>query len=191
MRTVFGITAWLLIGLTAPAFADTNYYQNYSQFGMNLPSTALPTGQDEIRTADGTSCRSSVGGDGAYMDMGLIGTPENEDTSSSAAAYGRLVIPLGRKSGRLDCNQLYSLEIARLKMELALARQGLSGSQNTAESKINSDWATEGWKAEPTASITPAPAPQPAAAPIPVPAAAPPPGAIVAAQEVLEIDSLY
>lgn len=187
MRTVSGITAWLLIGLTAPAFADTNYFQNYSQFGMSLPATALPTGQDEIRTADGTSCRSSVGGDGAYMDMGLIGTPENEDTSSSAAAYGRLVIPLGRKSGRLDCNQLYSLEISRLRMELALARQGLSGSQNTTESKINSDWATEGWKAEPTASVTPAP--QPAAAP--VPATSPPPAAIVAAQEVPEIDSLY
>ena len=189
MRTVSGTAAWLLIGLMAPALADTNYYQNNSQFGMNLPGTTLPMGQDEIRTADGTSCRSSVGGDGAYMDMGVIGSPENADTSSAAAAYGRIVIPLGRKSGRLDCNQLYGLEISRLKMELALARQGINGSQNTTESKINSDWATEGWKAEPTASPPPAAAHEPAAAP--VAAASPPPAAVVAAQEVLGIDSLY
>ena len=149
MRTFLGAAGGFLIGLIAmggcAAYADSNNYQNNSQFGLNLPTATLPSGQDEIRTADGTSCRSSVGGDGAYMDMGVLGTPETSDVGASAAAYGRLVIPFGAKPSRIDCSQLYNLEIARLKMELELAKMGLGGKKPTEEADLSESWANDGW----------------------------------------------
>jgi hypothetical protein len=137
----------------ATALADGSNYQNNSQFGMNLPYAALPNGQDEIRTADGTSCRSAVGGDGTYLDSGVIGTPGGDGIDSSAAVYSRIVIPFGSKAKRLDCSKLYDLEIQRLRMELRLAQMGLAGnaaSQNHAQG--NTDWQKEGWS-----DVTPRP----------------------------------
>jgi hypothetical protein len=136
MWTILGTTGWFVtlaaVCVSTQAFADSNYIQNNQQFGVNLPQAALPSGSDEIRTTDGATCRSAVGGDGAYMDIGVIGSPEGRDASASAAAYGRIVVPLGYKAKRLDCTKLYDLEIRRLKMELELARMGTSGAANTA-----------------------------------------------------------
>jgi hypothetical protein len=161
MRKIFRPTAWFvslaLVCVSTQALADSNYIQNNQQFGVNLPQAALPSGSDEIRTTDGASCRSAVGGDGAYMDVGVIGSPESQDTNASAAAYGRLVIPLGYKAKRLDCSKLYNLEIQRLKMELELARMGAGGSSNTAGAAVNSNWAEEGWGSQPAAVLTPEP----------------------------------
>ncbi len=153
MRALFGAARWLstiaialgtVVG-THSAFAETITFQNSSQFGMNLPQASLPNGQDEIRTSDGTSCRSAVGGNGAYFDMGVIASPESGDVSASGAAYGRIVVPLGRQSKRLDCTTLYALEIERLKMELHAARMGIGSKANSEEVDMGASWANEGW----------------------------------------------
>lgn len=83
----------------------------------------LPQGADEVRASDGTSCRSAVGGSGAYLDVGVIGNPNRSSASNSY--YGRVVVPLGRTPKRLDCSKLYELEVERLRMELELAKAGL------------------------------------------------------------------
>ncbi|MBG1232240.1 hypothetical protein [Aestuariivirga litoralis] len=132
----------------ADTITTTTSSVNSATFGMTLPSAALPTGQDEIHSSDGTSCRSAVGGNGAYMDMGVIGAPQNDTTNATAAAYGRVVIPLGQVAHRLDCSQLYALEIERLKMEIQLARMGNAGGGVTPESK-NGAWMQEGWNDAP------------------------------------------
>lgn len=159
MRKIFGTTGWFVTVAVAcistQALADSNYIQNNQQFGVNLPQAALPSGSDEIRTTDGATCRSAVGGDGAYMDVGVIGSPEGQDASASAAAYGRIVVPLGYKAKRLDCTKLYDLEIRRLKMELELARMGTAGSANTAAAPMNSNWAEDGWNSQPAAIVYP------------------------------------
>lgn len=103
---------------------DTFINQNIS--GFNLPGVQLPQGHDEVRAADGTTCRSAVSGNGAYVDVGLIGNPEQSQTAGSMSAYGRLVIPLGSGVKRLDCSKLYELEVQRLEMELKLMQMGLT-----------------------------------------------------------------
>ena len=171
MRTISGparglLTVIALIGWVGPAGADgQGYYNNNSQFGMALPYDSMPNGQDEIHTADGTSCRSAVGGDGTYMDTGVIGSPSTEYLDSSAAVYGRLVIPLGNKSKRLDCTRLYDLEIERLRAELALARMGVSADAGAqAPAAAGKNWETEGWtKITPTSDLPSAAAPAPIA----------------------------
>ncbi|WP_244492153.1 hypothetical protein [Aureimonas sp. AU12] len=138
--------------MTLPATATTArgediYYLNQTQSGFNLPGVTLPQGQDEVHASDGTTCRSAVGGSGAYLDVGAINGSSNR--SGEVSTYGRVVIPLGRSGKRLDCSQLYELEVARLKMELKLLQMGMGGA--VAEARPASataddrNWAKEGW----------------------------------------------
>lgn len=40
----------------------------------------------------------------------------------TATAYARVTVPLGHKPKRIDCNQVYELEIAKLKREVELLK---------------------------------------------------------------------
>ncbi|MEM1378612.1 MAG: hypothetical protein AAGG69_14610 [Pseudomonadota bacterium] len=133
--------------LPASAQDSTTYSR-----GFSLPGVTLPQGHDEVRAADGTSCRSAVGGSGAYLDIGIIGNPN--DLGASQSAYGRIVIPLGlKRRNRLDCSKLYDLEVQRLQTELQLMQMGLDRGVETpssdelasSDSVFNDDgWGTEG-----------------------------------------------
>lgn len=141
MRQIF-CTATLAICLTSTvSHAEDIYNLNQNQTGFSLPGVTLPQGQDEVRAADGTTCRSAVSGSGAYVDLGLIqGAGRN---TGDTAAYGRVVIPLERKRPRMDCTKLYQLEVQRLQMELKLMKMGLSA--NASSTSQNANWAKEGW----------------------------------------------
>ncbi len=158
-------------GSGAQAQQNTNIV-NQDVTGFNLPGVQLPQGHDEVRAADGTTCRSAVAGSGAYLDAGVIGNPNSTGGSKGLAAYGRVVIPLGKKAGRLDCGRLYDLEVKRLQMELRLMQMGLGrqgrqtdertasidsvdGAQESADGETpppnkaeEADWADEGWSTE-------------------------------------------
>ena len=135
MRQVHGHKSAVAAGALAvllfaalPANAD-DVNQNS---GFSLPGVTLPQGTDEVRAADGTSCRSAVGGNGAYLDVGVIG---KQRTADDNAYYGRVVVPLGKSPKRLDCSRLYELEVERLKLELELAKAGLG---RTEDAEIDS-----------------------------------------------------
>ena len=135
MRQVHGHKSAVAAGALAvllfaalPANAD-EVNQNS---GFSLPGVTLPQGTDEVRAADGTSCRSAVGGNGAYLDVGVIG---KQRTADDNAYYGRVVVPLGKSPKRLDCSRLYELEVERLKLELELAKAGLG---RTEDAEIDS-----------------------------------------------------
>lgn len=135
MRTILRTTIGLVflvfpVGLGAVQ-AQTVNNQNY---GFNLPSAPRSNGYDEVRTSDGTSCRSSMGGNGAYLDVGgIAGQKNNSGTLNQGTVYGRVIIPLGERPGRIDCRSLYQLEIERLKMQLRAAQAGLGASGSRAD----------------------------------------------------------
>lgn len=118
------VLAALCLVLARPAGAEDIYNLNQNQTGFDLPGVTLPQGQDEVRAADGTSCSSSISGSGAYLDLGVIKNNERA-VQQGVATYGRVVIPLGGRSKRLDCTQLYQLELERLRTELQLLKMGL------------------------------------------------------------------
>ncbi len=148
----FLFAATLLAG--AQAAAQDNYInQNIS--GFNLPGVTLSQGHDEVRAADGTTCRSAVGGSGAYMDVGVIGNPEQDAAgNSSMSAYGRIVVPLGKLPKRVDCSRLYDLEVTRLELELKLAQMGL-GRGISPETEADGDDAASGLAGEVPAAAKP------------------------------------
>jgi hypothetical protein len=96
---------------------------SYNQNGFNLPNQPNVSGQDMIRGPSGITCQSAIGTNGPKLDLGMIGSNDifNRDT---IAFYGRISVPLGKKTNRVDCTKLYDLEISRLKMELQLMRAG-------------------------------------------------------------------
>ncbi len=140
----------LLLGAGAAAAQDNYINQNIS--GFNLPGVTLSQGHDEVRAADGTTCRSAVGGSGAYMDVGVIGNPEQDyDGNSSMSAYGRIVVPLGKLPSRIDCSKLYNLEVQRLELELKLAQMGLTRGISPVSEDDGGDASVEMTEAAPAA----------------------------------------
>ena len=123
-----GFALITVFAITDTAYSQTaNVTNNNQTFGFNLPNPVVPHGFDEVRAADGTTCRSSIAGSGPYMDLGGLNTQDGVGYEGGATVYGRIVIPLGKKPGRIDCRSLYQLEIDRLQHELHLARSGLRG----------------------------------------------------------------
>lgn len=96
------------------------------------PPPSGPGGEDSIETAGGTRCRQSMNSNGAYLDVGATGSAGSpidparqfvsEGRDREASAYVRLTVPLGRRPGRIDCRQVYNLEIQRLQREIELLR---------------------------------------------------------------------
>jgi hypothetical protein len=130
MRQVHGHKSAVAAGALAVllfAALPANAQEVNQNSGFSLPGVTLPQGTDEVRAADGTSCRSAVGGNGAYLDVGVIG---KQSTADDNAYYGRVVVPLGKSPKRLDCAKLYELEVERLKLELELAKAGLGRTQD-------------------------------------------------------------
>jgi hypothetical protein len=93
----------------------------YNQNSMNLPSPPVVHGDDTVRGAGGVSCTSAIAASGPYFDMGVIAS-QDVFSRSTTAVYGRVVVPLGERTKRLDCSRLYELEIARMQLEIDLLR---------------------------------------------------------------------
>ncbi|WP_173932118.1 hypothetical protein [Chelativorans sp. Marseille-P2723] len=127
------------------ALANDNYIINQKQTGVSLPSPVVPNGFDEVRAADGTTCRSAMAGSGAYLDSGIIGGGFENSGASAVSAYGRIVVPLGERPARLNCDLLYRLELERLQLEVQMLRRGLDP---RLTSNAEGDWASEGWSNE-------------------------------------------
>ena len=94
--------------------------------GILLPSPPMgPGGEDAITTTEGVRCSQSINSSGGYLDFGVAGGDLSNYTSvtnapgaNSAIGYARIIVPLGASPKRLDCSELYDLEIQRLGREM-------------------------------------------------------------------------
>ena len=121
MRKVPGLAALALLACCSTAAAE-DYSNRSSHTGFNLPGVQSPTGYDEVRASDGTTCRSALGSRGAYLDMGGV-VNEDRGRINGGSVYGRLIVPLGQKPDRIDCDSLYQIEVERLRLEVAAMRE--------------------------------------------------------------------
>lgn len=107
------------------AAADTN--------GLYLPPAPSGSGgEDSITTPSGLTCRQSLNTGGPILDLGITGARSNnqgndhlfgnisEDDGFNAIGYARIVIPLGNRPERIDCSEVFELEIERLRKEVEL-----------------------------------------------------------------------
>lgn len=106
-----------------------------AQSGIYLPPAPQgPGGEDSIESSSGTRCRQSINSSGGYLDIGFAGSagsgiPQQSgvfisinERDKEALGYARVTIPLGKKPRRIDCSQIFELEIARLRQEVELLK---------------------------------------------------------------------
>lgn len=104
--------------------------------GFYLPDANLPSGYDQVRTFNGTTCQSSISPD-SYLETGMYGNQTDNDnwhnnyngyynkTRDELGVYARVVIPITGPKVRLNCQRLYDLEVKRLELELKKLEQEL------------------------------------------------------------------
>lgn len=121
--------AFVLLALTCGSAAAEDHASYRKQFSAHLPGLPGVHGSDEIRTSDGTYCRNSTGGSGAFVDVGAIASDDGGSRGAidNVGVYGRLVVPLGKRPKRIDCSTIYHLEVERLRAEIRMLRMGGKG----------------------------------------------------------------
>ena len=109
----------LLLGLCVPVFAQSN------SINLALPGAAGSYQSDSFR-ANGLDCSMAIGS-ATNVEFGVIGvinrspTPVTTDLNMQqrdVGVYGRITIPIGAPRTRLDCNELYQLELKKKRMEV-------------------------------------------------------------------------
>ena len=122
----------LLMLVSAYAMADS------SSLNLNLPSTPGSYASDRIR-ANNVECSMAIGGS-VNLEFGVVGVlnqngpytsnvgvyPEGYDEEGlvkDVGVYAKIIVPLNAPKTRLDCNQLYKLELQRQRIELQKLQQ--------------------------------------------------------------------
>ena len=102
--------------------------------GIYLPPSPQGSGgEDTIESSSGTRCRQSINSNGAYLDVGVVGSAAGGSQTNQqlllddardreGMAYARLTVPLGRRPKRIECSRIFELEIARLKREVEILK---------------------------------------------------------------------
>ena len=115
-----------------------------AQSGFYLPAPAPSPGQDEFRASDGTTCRTTMDGT-KRMEVGTFATAQRADNRYSlpsylpetgqgnVGAYGRFTWSLDASPSRMDCHELYQLEIEKKKLELEMLKQSIRSAEQKLE----------------------------------------------------------
>lgn len=110
-----------------------------SSLNLNLPTTPGSYASDRIRTQGNVECSMAIGGS-VNLEFGVVGVLnengpyrsslgsysedyDSEGLVKDVGVYAKIIIPLNAPKTRLDCNQLYKLELARQRIELQKLQQ--------------------------------------------------------------------
>jgi hypothetical protein len=109
----------LLFSLGVPAFGQNN------SINLALPGAPGSYQSDSFR-AEGLDCSMAIGS-ATNVEFGVIGvinrapntiTTDLNMQQRDVGVYGRITIPIGAPRTRLDCNELYQLELKKKRMEV-------------------------------------------------------------------------
>lgn len=105
------------------AFCTTVSAQNNS-LNLSLPGSFGSYQSDSFR-AEGLDCSMAIGS-ATNLEFGVVGvlnkastvTTDPNSQARDIGVYGRITIPIGAPRERLDCNELYQLELKKKRMEV-------------------------------------------------------------------------
>ena len=128
IKSAVWISSLVLVLASAPAMAQQGFY---------LPAPVTSPGQDEFRASDGTTCRTTMDGT-RRLEVGTFASGNQTAGSSNfvpgygstpgqanVGVYGRFTVSLDASRERMDCSQLYKLELEKKQIELDLMKQSL------------------------------------------------------------------
>lgn len=115
--------------------------------GLQLPNMGQSYGQDSIRSGD-IDCKNSIGGS-TNLEFGVTGIIDNYnspfnggsdiDSSRDVGVYARIIIPLDGPKERINCNDLYELELRKKRLEVLKLQQELEQLRRLNESSEEAD----------------------------------------------------
>ena len=124
--------ALALCVVASSAIAESN------NLALTLPNPPMNYQSDRFR-AGNLDCSNAVGG-GVNLEFGVTGVVNNVggtfSTSGNLAqgkdvgVYARVVIPLDKPKSRINCDDLYQVELAQRRLEIQQLRNELEALKN-------------------------------------------------------------
>ena len=129
-------------------FICSTAYAQLGSLNLSLPGSVGSYQSDSFR-ADGLDCSMAIGSS-TNVEFGVVGLINKNTTTSTVTTadpnsqlkdigvYGRITIPIGAPKDRLDCNQLYQLELTKKRIEVQRLERELQNLKNLRfENAIN------------------------------------------------------
>lgn len=125
----------LLYVFTITALMCTSAQADTASLNLALPGIPQNNQSDKFRSGE-LDCSNAIGS-ATQMEFGVTGIIENGgfdrtnnyingSRAGDVGVYARIVIPLGKVArNRIDCNELYQLELRRKQLELNKLEQEL------------------------------------------------------------------
>lgn len=104
---------------------------------LSLPGTYSSYQSDSFR-ANGLDCSMAIGSS-TNVEFGVVGVINRDaavvstvqaDPGKNVGVYGRITIPIGAPRDRLDCNELYELELRKKRIEIQKLERELENLKN-------------------------------------------------------------
>jgi phage tail sheath protein FI len=117
--------ALVLCVISSSVVADSN------SLSLALPSPPMNYQSDSFSTGT-TRCSNAVGG-GINLEYGVTGVLSGLDTNSrgkNIGVYARVVIPLDKPKSRINCDDLYQIELTQRRLEIQKLRDEIEQLRN-------------------------------------------------------------
>ena len=112
-------------------FVASSAVADSSSLSLALPNPPMNYQSDSFSTGN-MRCSNAVGG-GVNLEYGVTGVLSGLDTSSRGkdiGVYARIVIPLDKPKARINCNDLYRIELTQRRLEVQKLRDELEELKN-------------------------------------------------------------
>jgi hypothetical protein len=122
-----------LIGGTAQA--------DSTSLALQLPSSPMTYQSDSFR-AGNLDCSMAIGGS-TNLELGVLGGVNNVGGSGivpqtkDIGIFARIIIPLNAPKSRIDCNELYMLELQQRRLEIKQLQAELEAMKQLQEEQMN------------------------------------------------------
>jgi hypothetical protein len=110
-----------------------------SSLALQLPTSPMSYQSDSFRAGE-LDCSMAIGGS-TNLELGVLG---NVDTGNEImpqtkgiGLFARIVIPLNAPKSRIDCNQLYLLELQQRRLEIQQLQSELDAMKALQEDQTN------------------------------------------------------
>ena len=112
-------------------FVASSAVADRSSLSLALPNPPMNYQSDSFQTGN-MRCSNAVGG-GVNLEYGVTGVLSGLDTNSRGkdiGVYARIVIPLDKPKARINCDDLYQIELAQRRLEIQKLRDELEQLKN-------------------------------------------------------------
>lgn len=118
-------------------FSFSIAHAQVGSLNLSLPGSVGSYQTDSFR-ADGLDCSMAIGSS-TNVELGVVGlinknpytvTTDINNQPKEVGVYARLTIPIGAPKERLDCNELYQLELRKKRIEVQKLERELQALKN-------------------------------------------------------------